>query len=101
MAGKADLVNSIVDRVEGMTRRQAAEAFEAVFDAIVESLKAGEGAKVPGFGSFSVSERAARKGRNPATGESINIKASKTVRFKVGKELKDAVNTTKKKRASK
>jgi len=99
MAGKADLVNGIVDRVEGLTRRQAAEALEAVFDSIVDALKSGEGAKVPGFGSFSMSERAARKGRNPATGESINIKASKTVRFKVGKELKEAVN--KKKRGSK
>jgi DNA-binding protein HU-beta len=99
MAGKADLVNGIVDRVEGITRRQAAEAFEAVFDSIVTALRAGENAKVPGFGSFSMSERAARKGRNPATGESINIKASKTVRFKVGKELKEAVN--KKKRGSK
>ncbi|HEX3129278.1 MAG TPA: HU family DNA-binding protein [Thermoanaerobaculia bacterium] len=99
MAGKADLVNGIVDRVEGITRRQAAEAFEAVFDSIVDALRAGENAKVPGFGSFSMSERAARKGRNPATGESINIKASKTVRFKVGKELKEAVN--KKKRGSK
>ena len=99
MAGKADLVNGIVDRVEGITRRQAAEAFEAVFDSIVDALRAGEGAKVPGFGSFGVSERSARKGRNPATGESINIKASKTVRFKVGKELKEAVN--KKKRGSK
>jgi DNA-binding protein HU-beta len=95
MAGKADLVNGIVDRVEGITRRQAAEAFEAVFDSIVDALRAGEGAKVPGFGSFGVSERAARKGRNPATGESINIKASKTVRFKVGKELKEAVNKKK------
>lgn len=99
MAGKADLVNGIVDRVEGLTRRQAAEALEAVFEAIVDALKSGEGAKVPGFGSFGLSERAARKGRNPATGESINIKASKTVRFKVGKELKEAVN--KKKRGSK
>ena len=95
MAGKADLVNSIVTRVEGLTRRQATEAFEAVFDSIVESLKAGESAKVPGFGSFGVAERGARKGRNPATGESITIKASKSVRFKAGKELKEAVNVKK------
>lgn len=92
MAGKSDLVNSIVERVEGLTRKQATQAFEAVFDSIAESLRAGEGAKVPGFGSFAVSERAARKGRNPATGESISIKASKSVRFKAGKELKEAVN---------
>jgi len=95
MAGKADIVNAVVDNVEGLTRRQAAEALEAVFAAIAEAVRTGEGAKVPGFGSFSLSERAARKGRNPATGESINIKASKTVRFKVGKELKEAVNKKK------
>lgn len=95
MAGKADLVNSIVDSVEGITRRQATAAFDAVFDAISAALKAGETAKVPGFGSFAIAERGARKGRNPATGESITIKASKSVRFKAGKDLKEAVNTKK------
>lgn len=98
MAGKADLVSSIVDRVEGLTKRQAAEAYEAVFAAITDSLKAGEKTvKVPGFGSFSISERAARKGRNPLTGQSINIKASKSVRFKAGKDLKEAVNKKRRK----
>ncbi|HTQ80032.1 MAG TPA: HU family DNA-binding protein [Thermoanaerobaculia bacterium] len=92
MAGKADFVNSIVESVEGLTKRQATAAFEAVFEAITQALKGGEAAKVPGFGSFSISERAARKGRNPATGASINIKASKSVRFKAGKELKESVN---------
>lgn len=96
MAGKADLINSIADSVEGLTRRQATAAFEAIFDAVTAALKSGEGAKIPGFGSFGVTERAARKGRNPATGASITIKASKSVRFKVGKELKEAVNSKKK-----
>lgn len=91
MAGKADFVNTIADK-SGLPRRQAAEAFDAIFDAIRATLKGGDTAKVPGFGSFSVSERGARKGRNPATGESIKIKASKSVRFRAGKELKDAVN---------
>jgi len=95
MASKADLVNSVLDAVDGITRRQATAAFEAVFGAITDALKSGDSAKVPGFGSFSVSERGARKGRNPATGESITIKASKSVRFKAGKELKEAVNTKK------
>lgn len=95
MAGKADLVNSIADSVEGLTRRQATQAFDAVFTAIAEALKAGESARIPGFGSFAVSDRAARKGRNPATGESITIKASRNVRFKVGKELKESINTKK------
>lgn len=98
MAGKAELVNSIVDSVDGITRRQATAAFDAVFGAISDALKAGESAKIPGFGSFSVSERGARKGRNPATGESITIKASKGVRFKVGKELKESVNTKRRRR---
>jgi DNA-binding protein HU-beta len=95
MAGKADLVNSIADSVEGITRKQATAAFEAVFDAIVGALKAGDTVKVPGVGSFSVTQREARKGRNPATGASITIKASKSVRFKVGKDLKEAVNAKK------
>lgn len=98
MAGKADLVNSIADNVEGLTRRQATEAFDAVFSAIAAALKAGDSARIPGFGSFSVSERGARKGRNPATGESISIKASKGVRFKVGKDLKESINTKKRSR---
>jgi DNA-binding protein HU-beta len=95
MAGKADLVSVIVDSVEGITRRQAVAAFEAIVDAVSSSLKAGESVKIPGLGSFAVAERGARKGRNPATGESITIKASKTVRFKAGKDLKEAVNTKK------
>ena len=95
MAGKSDLVTCIADSVEGLTRRQAAEAFEAVVGAIAGALKAGDNVRVPGLGSFSVSERAARKGRNPATGESITIKASKNVRFKIGKELREAINTKK------
>jgi len=92
MASKADLVNSILDSVEGITRRQATAAFDAVFGAISDALKSGDSAKVPGFGSFTVSERGARKGRNPATGETIKIAASKGVRFKAGKELKGTVN---------
>ena len=93
MAGKSDLVNSIADSVEGLTRRQAAAALDAVIDLVTESLRAGESVKIPRLGSFGVSERAARKGRNPATGQSITIKASKGVRFKAGKDLKEALNT--------
>ena len=95
MAGKADLIGSIVDSVDGLTRRQATEVFETLFSAITDSLKSGDTAKIPGFGSFSVAERASRKGRNPATGEAITIKASKTVRFKAGKDLKESVNVKK------
>lgn len=93
MAGKADLVNSIVDSVEGITRRQATAAFEAVFGAISQALKAGETAKVPGFGSFAIAERGARKGRNPQTGEAIKIAASKNLKFDAARAMKASLNT--------
>ena len=95
MAGKADLVNNLVESVEGITRRQATAAFEVFIDAVSETLRSGEPVKIPGLGVFTVAERAARKGRNPATGASIKIKASRTVRFKAGKALKEAVNSKK------
>ena len=72
-------------------------AFDAVIDCIADYLKKGDRVQIGGFGSFSVSERAARKGRNPATGASITIAASKNVRFKAASTLKDAVNKKRKK----
>ena len=92
MAGKADIVNHVADSVEGLTKKQAGEALDAVVEAITKHLKMGDRVSVPGFGSFSVSERAARTGRNPKTGATIKIPASKNVRFKPGKDLKDSVN---------
>ena len=90
MAGKADIVEVLAGN--GLTKKQAAEAFDAVFDTIAKHLKKDERVQIPGFGSFSTSKRSARKGRNPATGATITIKASKNVRFKSGKELKDSLN---------
>ena len=91
MAGKADIIDDIANSA-GLTRRQATDAFQATIDSISSALRKGERVQIPGFGSFSVSERAARTGRNPATGESIKIKASKNVRFKGGREMKDSLN---------
>ena len=91
MAGKADIVDYIADNVEGISKRQASQAFESMVEAMAMHLEKGERVQVPGFGSFSVSERAARTGRNPKTGQSIKIAASKNVRFKVGKDLKDSL----------
>ena len=90
MAGKADIVDALAGL--GLTKKQAAEAFDTVFDTIAKHLKTDERVQIPGFGSFATSKRAARKGRNPATGATITIKASKNVRFKNGKELKDSLN---------
>ena len=92
MAGKSDLVDYIADNVEGISKKQANEAFESVVEAIVMHLERGERVQVPGLGSFAPSERAARTGRNPKTGEAIQIPASKNVRFKAGKDLKSTVN---------
>lgn len=92
MAGKADIVDAVADSVDGITKKQAGEAFDAVFDSITRYLKKGQRVTLPGFGSFSVSKRAARKGRNPATGQEITIPASKNAKFKSGKDLKESVN---------
>jgi DNA-binding protein HU-beta len=92
MASKADIVEHVANSVDGMTKKAAGEAFDAVVESISKALRKGDRVQIPGFGSFAVSKRAARKGRNPATGATITIKASKNVRFKAGKDLKDSLN---------
>lgn len=88
---KNELVAQVADKT-GTAKSDAAKAVDAVFDAITESLQSGEDVKIIGFGNFSVSQRAASEGRNPRTGETIQIPASKAPKFKAGKGLKDAVN---------
>lgn len=94
MAGKKDLVEHLVGTVEGLTKKTAAEAVDAIFESISQSLQESERVQVPGFGTFLVSERAARLGRNPQTGEEMEIPASRGVRFKAGRRLKNAVGTS-------
>ena len=91
MAGKADIVDQIAAGAD-LSKKQAADAFDAALGAIRGALSNGERVQLPGFGSFNVSHRKARTGRNPATGASIFIPASNNVRFKAGKDLKGAVN---------
>ncbi len=88
---KNELVAAVADQA-GLSKADAGEAVDAVFSAIEGALKAGDEVRVVGFGTFSVTERAASTGRNPRTGESIQIQASKQPKFKAGKGLKDAVN---------
>ena len=76
----------------GLTKAQAGEAVDATFEAVTETLKSGDEVRIIGFGNFTVSARAATEGRNPRTGETIQIPASKTPKFNAGKGLKDAVN---------
>ncbi|MCD4750217.1 MAG: HU family DNA-binding protein [Thermoanaerobaculales bacterium] len=88
MAGKADIVDRIAD-LTGFPKTQVALSYDTLFELVGEALAVGEKVSVPNFGAFQISERAARQGRNPATGETITIRASKTVRFKPSKNLKD------------
>lgn len=88
---KAELVEYIA-RESGISKAAANKALASFIDGITKSLCRDQSVTLVGFGTFSVSERQARKGRNPRTGKPIQIAASKTARFKVGKSLKEAVN---------
>ena len=88
---KNELVAAVADD-SGLSKADAAKAVDAVFDSITGALKKGDEVRLVGFGNFAVSSRAATKGRNPRTGEEIDIPASKQPKFKAGKGLKDAVN---------
>jgi DNA-binding protein HU-beta len=88
---KNDLIGAVAD-ASGLTRNDATKAVEGVFDAITSALKKGDEVRLVGFGTFAVAKRKASTGRNPRTGETMQIKASSQPKFKAGKGLKDAVN---------
>ena len=88
---KAELTEAVAARAN-LSKSDAGNAVDAIFDCIEGSLNRGENVSLIGFGTFSVSDRAARTGRNPRTGETIQIAASRAPKFKAGKALKDAVN---------
>ena len=90
MANKAELVDRVAKKTQ-LTKKDVSATVDALFETIQEALQAGEKVQVIGFGNFEVRERAARKGRNPQSGEEIQIEASKVPAFKAGKALKDAV----------
>jgi DNA-binding protein HU-beta len=88
---KADMVNQMASKA-GISKVAAEKTLKAFTDGVTAALKKGDKVSLVGFGTFSVSKRAARKGRNPQTGKEINIRASKSPKFKAGKALKKAVN---------
>jgi DNA-binding protein HU-beta len=88
---KADLVEALANKL-GINRNDAEKTVNIVLDDIVNALKQGERVNISGFGTFSVSNREARTGRNPKTGEAIEISASRSAKFKPGKQLKDSLN---------
>lgn len=91
MPGKADVINTISEQA-GISKKEAAAAFDAFVSYIADACQSGERCAIPGLGSFHVTERKAREGRNPRTKEPISIPASRNVRFKVGKDLRDLLN---------
>ncbi len=88
---KTDFVNAVADQAE-LTKADAGRAIDAMVEVIKKALKKGDAVSLVGFGTYTVRKRAARTGRNPRTGQTIKIKASKAPAFKAGKALKDAIN---------
>jgi len=88
---KTELVAAVAEQA-GLSKKDAEAAVKAFTDVVAEALKAGDKIQLVGFGTFEVSERAAREGRNPQTGKTMKIEACKAPKFKAGKALKDAVN---------
>ncbi len=88
---KTELVSAIADE-SGLSKKDAEKALKAFTSVVEDELKKGEKIQLVGFGTFEVSERAARTGKNPRTGEEIEIAAARTPKFKAGRALKDALN---------
>ena len=88
---KTELIDAVADEAE-VSKAEAGRAVDAVISSITKALKKGDSVTLVGFGTFQVRKRAARTGRNPKTGDTIKIKASKNPAFKAGKALKDVVN---------
>lgn len=88
---KNDLIATVAENT-GLQKKDAARAVDGVLDAITHALKGGDEVRLVGFGTFTVSERAATQGRDPRTGEAIEISASKQPKFRAGKGLKEALN---------
>lgn len=88
---KTELIAAVAEKAE-ISKKDSEKALKAFVDVVTEQLKAGDKVQVVGFGTFEVSERAAREGRNPQTGKTMKIAACKAPKFKAGKALKDAIN---------
>jgi integration host factor beta subunit len=88
---KAELIETLSNKLP-INKAEAEKAINIVLEDIITALKAGQRVNISGFGTFSVSERQARTGRNPKTGEAIQISASRSAKFKPGKQLKDSLN---------
>lgn len=89
---KAELIDIVTEQVEGASKADVSRIYDLIFQNIEKSLKVDNRYAVGGFGTFDLKQRAARKGRNPQTGQEIDIPASKTVNFKMASALKESIN---------
>lgn len=89
---KTEMISVVAEKIEGATKKDITVVVDTVFETIKEAVASGEKVQLVGFGNFEVTERAARTGRNPQTGQTIEIAASKSPKFKAGKAFKDIVN---------
>ena len=89
---KFDLINLLAERLEFLSLKDTKIIVDVVFDSMTEALAKGDRIDIRGFGSFTIKERIEREGRNPKTGESVQIPAKREIHFKLGKELKDRIN---------
>lgn len=89
---KTELIAAMAEQADGLSKKDAEKALKAFTDVVANELKKGGKVQLVGFGTFEVSERGAREGRNPQTGKAMKIKASKSPKFKGGKALKDMLN---------
>ncbi len=90
---RSAFIEKVSEKVEGLTKKQTEIVIETVFDSIKEALQKGEKIEIRGFGAFKVKSRNPRKARNPKTGESVEVPAKKVLHFKVGKELRELLNS--------
>jgi integration host factor subunit alpha len=89
---KAELVEAVFNKIPGLTKKEAADIVEVLFEVLKETLGRGESIKISAFGNFVVRDKKARKGRNPQTGEEIEISARRVLTFKPSQVLKDSLN---------
>lgn len=89
---KSALIERVTEKVEGLTRKQTEIIIDTIFDSIKDTIAKGEKIELRGFGNFRLKQRRPRKARNPKTGNSVNVPAKRVLYFKVGKDLKDALN---------
>jgi len=89
---KSDLIEKVRKQVNGLNSKDADLVVNALFDSMTEALASGDGIEIRGFGSFKVKKREAREGRNPKTGETVQVAAKRVPAFKAGKELKELMN---------